>query len=75
MYFLERKATIHEVEKYKENLSVEIDLLQKKLIEDTKYLQNLELEIKSEIEFRNDRKELFKQNINLLNHFLGDLLL
>lgn len=75
MYFLERKATIHELEKYKENLSVEIDLLQKKLMEDTKYLQNLELEIKSEIEFRNDRKELFKQNKNLLNHFLGDLLL
>lgn len=87
------------------------------MIEDTKYLQNLESEIKSEIEFRNNRKELFKQNIitqneyaqgetlfyiifenyvstfwevistklqliyfsdqnkNLLNHFLGDLLL
>lgn len=69
LYFLERKATIHELEKYKENLSVEIDLLQKKLIEDTKYLQNLELEIKSEIEFRNDRKELFKQNIITQNEY------
>ena len=87
------------------------------MIEDTKYLQNLESEIKTEITFRNNRKELFKQNIitqneyeqgetlfyiifenyvstfwevistklqliyfsdqnkNLLNHFLGDLLL
>ena len=55
--------------KYNENLSVEIDLLQKKLIEDTKYLQNLELEIKSEIEFRNARKELFKQNIITQNEY------
>ena len=54
---------------YTENLSVEIDLLQKKLIEDTKYLQNLELEIKSEIEFRNARKELFKQNIITQNEY------
>lgn len=63
LFLLEKNATIQELEKQKETQSLEIKLLQEKLLTDTTYLHKLETELKTENLFRNNRKELYEKNI------------
>lgn len=63
LFLLEKNATIQELEKQKETQSLEIKLLQEKLLTDTTYLHKLETELKTENLFRSNRKELYEKNI------------